>query len=175
MYLKSIFYNVKNATLEVAWFSGDNEEDYNRFRSSEPAVPEFYQTLMELGRKIWNQYLNLSERGITFELSKIRKNVAVVRIVWQHPTEVKDVLYAVKMGLVYRQSEKIAIPLPLPKISILVHRDEKMTVEQLRENYYADPELQAMLEKMEKLGLSYAMGERAQVVLPGMEKEAEEE
>jgi hypothetical protein len=130
---------------------------------------------MELGRKIWNQYLNLSERGITFELSKIRKNVAVVRIVWQHPTEVKDVLYSVKMGLVYRQSEKIAIPLPLPKISILVHRDEKMTVEQLRENYNADPELQAMLEKIEKLGLSYAMGERAQMELPGMEKEAEAE
>lgn len=171
MLLKHIFYNIKNNTLQVAWYSGEMEEDYNCFRSSEPALPEFYATLMELGKKIWNDYMNMREQGITFELSKQRRNVAIVRMVWSIPAEIKDVAYSVKMGLVYRQSERIVIPIPLPKVDVLVHFDEKITEEELRSMYCADKQLVNLFEKMKQLGLGYAMGQRAQQTLPGMDEE----
>ena len=155
----------------MAWYSGEMEEDYNCFRSSEPALPEFYATLMELGKKIWNDYMNMREQGITFELSKQRRNVAIVRMVWSIPAEIKDVAYSVKMGLVYRQSERIVIPIPLPKVDVLVHFDEKITEEELRSMYCADKQLVNLFEKMKQLGLGYAMGERAQQTIPGMEDE----
>lgn len=170
MRLKSISYNVKNATLTVAWHSGELEEDYNSFRSSEAAVPEFYTIMMQIGRKIWNHYLNLSENGIKFELKEKQRNVAVVRMAWRHPTEIKDVKYFVKMSLVYMQSKLYYIPISLPKIAVLAYRDEKMKDSQLHEMYFADPELESLLQKMEERGLAYAMGERAQGVIPGMEK-----
>jgi hypothetical protein len=171
MLLKQIFYNIKNNTLQVAWYSGDVEEDYNCFRSGEPAVPEFYATLMELGKKIWNDYMKLREQGIKFELSKQRRNVAIVRMVWSRPAEIKEVAYSVKMGLVYRQSDKIAIPIPLPKVDVLVHYDDKITEENLRSMYCADKQMIQLLEKMKQLGLGYAMGERAQQTLAGMDEE----
>ena len=52
MQLKQIAYSLSNNSLTVSWLSGDEDEDFNSFRSSEAPVPE-------LGVKVWRDYLKM--------------------------------------------------------------------------------------------------------------------
>ena len=171
MQLKSIVYNIKSGSNTVAWYSGELSEDYNTFRSSEAPLPEYYAILREIGRKIWNDYLQFSDNEVSFELKEKQMNsVAVVKMQWQHPSEIKDVQYYIKATLLYHQAAGKDILIRIPKISVLSHGGQGVKPEELHQQYAADAEMERLLEQMNDQGMRYAMGERAQTVLPGMEK-----
>ena len=192
MQLRSIAINAKSMELTLAWFAGEENAEYTTFRSSEAAVPEFYRCLMSLGRKVWTDYLQLSEKEINF-LTKaedalgqvvknaFRKNVAVTKVGWQHKLDKKNnIAYIVNISLVYKQEPDKYVKITVPKISIPVFREEaaeKLLIvekeKQLHIDYVADKELEDLLETLEDLCLAYISGERAQGTIPGMEEEVE--
>lgn len=169
MLLKQIAYGLSNNSLTVAWLSGEVNEDFNSFRSSEAAVPEFYQAMRDLGVKVWRDYLKMQVDNLNFDVKDPLNNVAIIKLRWRRPAEIKDVAYFVSMHLLYHQKPGVNVSMGLPVVRVPFHRDEKDKEETLREDYWADKELEQLLVRMEELGLAYAMGERAQQTLPGME------
>lgn len=170
MLLKQIAYGLNNNSLTVSWLSGEVNEDYNSFRSSEAAVPEFYQAMRDLGVKVWRDYLKMQVDNLNFDVKDPLNNVAIIKLRWRRPAEIKDVAYFVSMHLLYHQKPGVNVSMGLPVVRVPFHRDEKDKEETLREDYWADKELEQLLVRMEERGLAYAMGERAQQTLPGMEE-----
>lgn len=169
MLLKQIAYRLSNNTLTVAWLSGDADEDYNSFRSSEAPVPEFYQAMRDLGVKVWRDYLKMQVDNLNFDVKDPLNNVAIIKLKWRRPAEIKDVAYFVSMHLLYHQKPGVNVSMGLPVVRVPFHRNDNDKEETLREDYWADKELEQLLMRMEEKGLAYAMGERAQLTLPGME------
>ena len=161
MLLKQIAYRLSNNTLTVAWLSGDADEDYNSFRSSEAAVPGFYQAMRALGIKVWRDYLKMQVDNLNFDVKDPLNNVAIIKLKWRRPAEIKDVAYFVGMHLLYHQKPGVNVSMGLPVVRIPFHRNENDKEETLREDYWADKELEQLLLRMEEKGLAYAMGERA--------------
>ena len=171
MILKQIALSLKNNSLTVSWLSGEANEDYNSFRSSETPVPEFYLAMRDLGVKVWRDYLKMRLDDLNFDVKDPLNNVAIIKLKWRRPAEIKDVAYFVSMHLLYHQKPGVNVSMGLPVVRVPFHRDENEKEETIREDYWADKELEQLLNRMEECGLAYAMGERAQQMLPGMEEE----